>query len=552
MGRILRIGTDALPNYSFLKTSAYDALAPAATTAAWSDSLAMDQPFDQPDPTTVAAEGVLVVFERLPDVFLGALVKLEPTYDISIGENPVLEMWTHDIDAAAWTIRSRIVLSNIFEGIPTGTRKLLDFTLASWLRNVDQVWLTMAPGATGSPTLSFVLVQLFGKCEGALPKGKDPEDPCADPNDPLYTGLDDEGNPCPGTEPFPVPTDTLCIGFDTPGCLDICNLNHVAEYAEWASTIPGYREVFDAWYNTYAPLISLACNAVGDPDDVPPQPPLPPAPPPALDLCDQDSIDAFRAFYAGDAELLANFDAYIDSLTADGFFDFTCPVEEPPEEYIDPVTLLPADEPTGDPTGPFGRGPGGEIPPMPPPDEGGGGGGGSEPIQEYIVFMFNSSSSIGAQTEQEYFESNMGVYPLEIQDAWARRDAIVTEGGWNTFTKVAQFAFSGAITNAVIGIRVHEIWNYADFSALIFSGATQNNCAVNTQSGTFGTQTPEPSDPFFVIRRDGGSTTANLRISQEDATNTVMPGSFLSRWLCCIIRATPEVAGTITVVPSIE
>src|SRR5262245_8407253 len=112
MGRILRVGTDTTINYTLLETSAYNAGDPAATTAAWPDTAAMDQLFDQASPTVVMdAQGALVTFSRFPDRFLGAMIKVAANYDRDTGENPAIEMWTHDSESDEWTRRRRVLFA---------------------------------------------------------------------------------------------------------------------------------------------------------------------------------------------------------------------------------------------------------------------------------------------------------------------------------------------------------------------------------------------------------------------------------------------------------
>lgn len=359
MGKILRIGGDGQPNYNLLETSDYDAENPAATTSAWSDSLATEQEFNQLPFVEVSAQGALVTFTRFPDAFLGAMVKIQPTYDTSIGENPAFEMWTHE-SGGDWTLRRRILLANVFVGIPSGSYGVLDLTFFPYLRNVDQVWLTLSPGDTGAPTVDFVSIHLFGLCEGAIrhPPGRGSGDPCADPTDPFYTGFDDNGDPCPGTTfgPPASPTPTL----------DVCNPESIDTFREFAYTIPGFGEVFDAWLETNEQAIADYCAGI---DVDPPVAPTPPGSPPALpplDLCDETSIEAFRAAVSGDAARLAQFEDFLDQNEADGFFDLVCQEPEPEEQYIDPETLEPDDDPTGNAPEPFGGGPGGQPVPAPP------------------------------------------------------------------------------------------------------------------------------------------------------------------------------------------
>lgn len=348
MGRILRIGADTDTNYSLQSTSAYDEDNPAATTAAWPDSEAMDQLFDQPAPTVVTnQQGALVTFERFPDRFLGVMVKVAATYDTETGENPALEMWTHDMTTSMWTRRRRVLFANVFTGSPTGKRKIYDFTLFPSLLDVDQVWITMDPRDVGAPTLDWYSIQLFGQCEGAQRNdGGGSSDPCDDPTGPFYPG------------------DDICngvFGNDPPSCdePDWCNEASIQDYrACLDANIPQFLPIFDTWLDANREGLRDFCAGTQPfPDPPAPTPPTP-NPLPPLDLCSEDSIAAFRATVSGDADRLAQFDTYIDSLEESGFFQLTCPEPDPDEQYVDPETGLPAEDPTTGGT-PFGSGPGG-------------------------------------------------------------------------------------------------------------------------------------------------------------------------------------------------
>lgn len=386
MGRILRIGVDTLTNYSFEETSAYDEDAPAATTSPWPDSNAMDQPFNTPSPVTVAAQGVLVTFDRTPEAFNGGMVKIEPTYDTSTDEAPFIELWTHDSSTSDWTRRRRISLTNLFVGVESGTRKVMDMTFFSFLQNVDMVWLTMDPGAVGAPTMEWIAIQLFGYCKQMLQED-DPgsgEDVC-NPDSEFYTGFDEDDKPCDPAIIYNIcdPNNPDYSGYDESNnpCIDVdlCNPASVEQYIDSLNGVPGATEAFMSWYQTNLDSIARTCagiNVGGDPPT--PAPPLP-VPPvfPQLDLCSQDSIDAFRASVAGDADALALFDAFIDGLTADGYFTINCAPPDPEPVYVDPTSQRPAADPDTDGNTPFGSGPGGQA----PADGPGGGeesGGGSE------------------------------------------------------------------------------------------------------------------------------------------------------------------------------
>lgn len=434
MGRILRVGTDTVTNYTFLQTSAYDENAPAATTSPWPDSASMDQLFNQPNPTGVVAQGVLITFARFPDTFLGVMVKVEPTYDSGAGEHPFLEMWTHDSVTTLWTRRRRIDLLNLFVGIPSGTRKVADLTFFPFLRTVDKVWVTMDPGVVGAPTMEFFSIQLFGQCEQSLRR---------DTNN---------GPPGGGPEPtFGPPTE------DPLPPIDICNVTSIEQYRDALRNIPGALEQFDAWYDSNAETIASLCAGIdANPPNTPVLPPMPvpPLPPlPELDLCSQDSIDAFRAALAGDADALANFDAFITQLETDGFFEANCATPPPDETYVDPNTLEPTPEPDTDNNTPFGAGPGGQ-PQFPRASDRPGNGSG-EPtefattVSRYLFFFFSNG-------EKDEFVTALGSESAEIQTAWADVRKTVVIFGNGEFDPPIQSAIN-TITFTVNGVSRDDI-----------------------------------------------------------------------------------------------
>ena len=430
MGRILRIGVDTVTNYTLLATSAYDAGNPAATTSPWPNSAAMDQPFTQASPTEVSAQGALVTFSRFPDSYSGAQVKLHPTYDVSTSENPFFEMWVHDSVALTWTLRASIQLSNPFVGIASGARKVLDFTFFPFLRHIDMVWLTLNPGVIGAPTVQFDAIQLFGQCEGALRSGSGPggiqytcdpskADPTAIPPI-VYTGFKVIYSSTP-----PFITHVPCDDFaGDPGCAfpDLCNPASIAVYRECLRGIgDGGTSLnnFDGWFTLNNALITSNCN--GNTNTALPDPPPVKAPKlPPVDFCDPTSIDAHRAAIAGDADLLASFNALIDALTEAGYFTLVCPPDDPPATYVDPVTLQPAADPVDQPVRPFHAGPGGDPAPNPPKQD-------SVPpkhinapnqfVTEKIFFIF------GGAAAQANFEASLpGNYSAEIQRMYAMRE----------------------------------------------------------------------------------------------------------------------------------
>lgn len=400
MGRILRVGANDQVNYVLQATSNYDADNPAATTFTWPNSALMDQAFDEPSPDEIESEGVLVNFSRFPYAFEGAMVKIRPTYDADT-ENPFFEEWTHDSVEDEWTLRRRIQLSNLFVGVESGERKIIDFTFFPFLQNVDKVWLTMT-ATSGSPTNRFIAVHLFGQCKNTLVIPRRPfpggaETPCLKHPD----GLDQDGNPClvPGADCSQFPE--FCRPIPD---VDLCNPASVAVYQEALRSIPGALEQFESWYSANATLIAQACAGVDfpNPPPTPPSPPLPPLPP--LDLCDEDSIDAFRAAIAGDAEQVAAFDDFLDGLDEAGYFDLTCPPPEPPEQYVDPETQAPAEDPLTDDNTPFASGPGGQPAPGATPlpddssDDGGSDAGAVIEITQRSILVWSGNDITEAET----------------------------------------------------------------------------------------------------------------------------------------------------------
>jgi len=575
VGRILRIGVDTVTNYTLLATSAYDAGNPAATTSPWPNSAAMDQLFTQASPTEVSAQGALVTFSRFPDSYSGAQVKLHPTYDVSTNENPFFEMWVHDSVALTWTLRASIQLSNPFVGIASGARKVLDFTFFPFLRHIDMVWLTLNPGVVGAPTVQFDAIQLFGQCEGALRSGSGPggiqytcdpskADPTAIPPI-VYTGFKVIYSSTP-----PFITHVPCDDFaGDPGCAfpDLCNPASIAVYRECLRGIgDGGTSLnnFDGWFTLNNALITSNCN--GNTNTALPDPPPVKAPKlPPVDFCDPTSIDAHRAAIAGDADLLASFNALIDTLTEAGFFTLVCPPADPPATYVDPVTLQPAADPTDQPVRPFHAGPGGDPAPNPPvqksvPPKAPGTGGGGQ--QEFIAFFFPGNITynipVPGSTPQQLLEFLVNSGPPELLAAWNARDQIVNVPNFTFPTpRRVQLTFTGLVSGTVVGVRVMQFDPNGPFTAetltTLFSGAIQTTCVVNTSAGTFGTPHPTLTDPFYVLFRDGTSTTPLLRLASDNTITCAMPGGGGFQGIFVDVRATPP-AGTgvvITVVASV-
>jgi hypothetical protein len=185
-GRIRRISLDALTptNYTLQETSSYNALDPAGTVSSWGstpDVEAMDLSFSTPfaELTPLTKQGVLITFERTLSYFSAVSVKVKPTYDTEAGEDPYFEMW---VFTDAWVLAySRQFASPFSDGIPTGRRRYMDFTLSSDLAGVSKVWVTMNPGNEGAPSLDWLCIHVFGKCTNVpVTPGDCADDPTVD------------------------------------------------------------------------------------------------------------------------------------------------------------------------------------------------------------------------------------------------------------------------------------------------------------------------------------------------------------------------------------
>jgi len=442
-GRIRRVGTDTVINYTIEATETYDEDLPGDSPSSWGtdeDIAATGLPFSTPlDLVTESVHlGCLITFQRRPEYFWGAKVKLRPFY--GVGEQPLLEMWTRDTDSGEWTLRRRIDLSNAFVGVPSGLTKMFDLSLALERTGVDMVWITHNP--TNSATLSprFLAIHLFGRCDTPIEftdlcdeEGDDPEvDDCLPPFD--WPKLPDFPDLCVPEEvaeyrqklidlddEFPelgfdvsldefdayyaaIDLNALCVTFEYPEFPDICDESAVAAYRATlialGVTVPAALVLlayFDSFYNSLD--LEVFC-------DEPPDPPVPPDLPP-IDLCDPEAVAAYKLLLT--AEQLAYFEELIEisdlpTLCADGFppDDPTeiDPKPEPIEEYIDPITL----EPDCDPQDP-------DCVPIIPID-GGGGGGPEQQTLELPLFVFYNSE------DQAWFETNIESFSAEIQIGW--------------------------------------------------------------------------------------------------------------------------------------
>lgn len=255
--RIRRISLDAgsPANYTLAATSAYDAADPAGTSASWGTTAEvgyMDQALTVTvdDATTVDHEGALLTFVRTPQFFLGCVVKVNCTYDVET-EAPILELWTQDATSDVWTKRRAIAFVSTI-GAPSGRSKSFNLLFAVPVTNVGAVWVTMNPGDTGSPSMTWLGIHCFGFCQ-VVPRydgncRNDPTLDCIDPNPCLDTpeacldpaldceDIDPTGELC--TEPpFEWPTPTPADGGPTPEfeppafpIINLCNPAAVEAY----------------------------------------------------------------------------------------------------------------------------------------------------------------------------------------------------------------------------------------------------------------------------------------------------------------------------------
>lgn len=381
IGRIRRIGSDTEINYSFLATSAYDATNPAATTGAWSDDEAMDQALYTlvPPGTEVTEQGILVTFERRVFGFWGIIAKVRPTYTDLPTITTAIEMWTHNLGTDVWTLRRRILFSDVFNGTPPGEAKFFDLRLATFQSNVDRVWITMAPDPadTAPPVMRFVAVHPFGQChERIVTPGSCVDDPnidCQNPGD------------CD-------PVDSDCL---TPS-------TNCADYGPDVCELPPFD-----W------------PRVGRPDGgpAPSDPPVPATP--LVDLCDPIALQAFKDSMTADQL------AYFEDLLAQSELPCLNPADvEPPEKPKEPQQKLPInDAGDGTPllprqpvevyvdpkTGRVGADPRNAVGGNPEASDSG-------TTTTFPFFVFYS------EARRDRFVTTLAGEPAEVQTAWARSD----------------------------------------------------------------------------------------------------------------------------------
>lgn len=338
-GRIRRISLDVgePTNYTLEATSTYDEAEPAQvpTAMAADDVETLDQEVSVsiPPALTVTQLGTLITFTRFPKFFTGITVKIRPTYDSDAGEDPYLELWTHDSESDEWTRRASKQLRNGFVGCPSGKVKYYGgndidgFFLAVPRETVDKVWITLAPGTVGAPTLEFVALHVFGRCV---------DEPVIDGSceaDPTIECLPTDAN---GDPEGPADCEDLVESGDLP---------------------PGSCDTPP--YDTPR----LPPGGPGGPAPGPGSPPFEPPVFPTVDLCDPAALQAFKDSMTpeqleyflelmGDSELPClepdpegvKTPNPIAPINADPNGDPILP-RQPVEVYVDPNTLDPDEDP---------------------------------------------------------------------------------------------------------------------------------------------------------------------------------------------------------------
>ena len=426
--RIRRISLDAgePENYTLAATSAYDATDPAATTATWGDGdadvVAMDQALTIPTPPalTVAAEGALIEFQRTPSYFLGCIAKVAVTYDLESGERPVLELWTRDATSDVWTKRRGIGLATSV-GAPTGRVKQFDLRLAVPVRNVDAVWVTMNPGDTGSPSMTWLGIHCFGFCQ-VVPRydGNCRNDPTLDCIDP---------NPCLDTPEACLDPALDCEDIDPTG--ELCT----EPPFEWPTPTPA---------------------------DGGPTPEFEPPAFPIINLCNPAAVEAYKALLT--PEQLTYFEDLLSTSEfpclnpEDRSPDPVAPINEDPdnpgepllpaqpiETYINPQTLEPEADPQGGTTGTGGQ----------PPEY--------ATTVNLPVFAFFDEGDIAL------FEDTLTSEPSEVQEAWEnpRKQIIIFGNGVEPIDDVEYVqSCLDAVTFQLAGVGTGDIVEVTALTAI--------------------------------------------------------------------------------------
>lgn len=198
--RLARLGQDTngnqQTNWTTQATETYNAATPAAGPVSWGtdpEIANLDRDFDATG-STKQHLGLLATITAGPDVFWGAVVKLQVTYSGS--DDPKLELWTHD-STNGWVIQRRLDVPVLAR---SGDPTIFDLTLAQPLAGIDQVWITLNP--TSTETNNWVANHLYGDCTAALlPPG------CPPLSVPADCSLTWPETPGGLPEPIPVPPD---------------------------------------------------------------------------------------------------------------------------------------------------------------------------------------------------------------------------------------------------------------------------------------------------------------------------------------------------------
>lgn len=539
--RIRRIGgVGATVNYTLQATSAYDEADPAGTAATWTTPANMDQALTA---TANAAtyQGGLITFALFPDVFEGVRVKVKPTYDTGAGEVPSLELWTRDSVTAAWTKRRSIPLYDPFRGVVTTKARTFSLFLANQLRNVDAVWVTMAPGAVGTPSMQWLAIQCLGHCDlTPVTPGSCEDDLTVDCIEPSACELN--------------PFDPRCV-VPTLTCADL-----------------GYEEDEDGNCIIPGPDVSFP----NDPTGSTPVPRWNPPPFPTIDLCDPAAVAGFKSLLTADQlsyfeELLAGVELpCLDGpVTAPINGNTTNPLvpiipSQPIEVYVDPTTLVHAPDPRNEDDSDIDD----DEPNVFDAPSG-------APL-EYIGFFFSGGTPTGdgssapVGTAEAFFATRftgelLTAYDdvINPQDLDNNYGNITTEPSSSNKTKL-HFHFHGASAGTVVNVRIVTfgiagsitgvpIAHYLAYGDDVDGDGihTLRVTAINVGAGVFATQNPVAGASYFRFNRPD-PLGANITTLTFDAINANYVGTGTAlNWgnghMVRIIATTPGTGGAVTV-----
>lgn len=189
-------------NWTTQATETYNSALPADSPSSWGtdpEIANLDRDLDKTG-SLKQHLGILLTITAGPDVFWGAIVKLQITYGNT--DDPQLEMWTHDTPNG-WVKRRKLDVNTLAR---TGDTVIYDLVLASPFGGIDQVWITLVP--TSTETNNWVVSHLYGDCTAILL----PQD-CPPLSNPADCGLDWPQLPGDGPDeptledPPDIPTD---------------------------------------------------------------------------------------------------------------------------------------------------------------------------------------------------------------------------------------------------------------------------------------------------------------------------------------------------------